>query len=51
MKTEITDIKKWIGIYTNPKTWQEFDVAQRELKIVHNKYGTIDINIIKQLIN
>jgi hypothetical protein len=50
MKTEITDIKKWIGIYTNPKTWQEFDVAQRELKKVHNKYGTIDISIIKQLI-
>ena len=50
MKTEITDIKKWIGMYTNPKTWQEFDVAQRELKKVHNKYGTIDISIIKQLI-
>lgn len=51
MRTEITDIKKWIGMYTNPKSEQEFDVAQRELKKVHNKYGTIDINIIKQLIN
>jgi hypothetical protein len=49
MRTEITDIKKWIGMYTNPKNWQEFDVAQRELKKVHNKYGTIDISIIKQL--
>ena len=51
MRTEITDIKKWIGMYTNPNSEQEFDVAQRKLKKVHNKYGTIDINIIKQLIN
>jgi hypothetical protein len=51
MRTEITDIKKWVAMYTNPKSEQEFDVAQRELKKVHNKYGTIDINIIKQLIN
>ncbi len=50
MKTEISDIKKWVAIYINPKNWQEFDVAQRELKKVHSKYGTIDINIIKQLV-
>lgn len=50
MRTELTDIKKWVAMYTNPKTWQEFNVAQRELKKVHKKYGTIDINIIKQLI-
>lgn len=51
MRTEITDIKKWVAIYSNPKSEQEFKVAERELKKVHNKYGTIDINIINQLIN
>lgn len=51
MKTELTDIKKWVAMYVNATTWAEFDKAQRELKKVHNKYGTIDINIIKQLIN
>ena len=49
MRTELTDIKKWVAMYSNPKSKQEFDVAQKELKKVHNKYGTIDISIIKQL--
>ena len=51
MRTELTDLKKWLSMYRNPKTEREFNVAERELKKVHNKYGTIDINIIKQLIN
>lgn len=51
MRTELTDLKKYLSMYRNPKNEREFNVAQRELKKVHDKYGTIDINIIKQLIN
>jgi hypothetical protein len=51
MRTEITDIQKWWLMYTNPKTEQEFERAFQELKKVHDKYGTIDISIIKSLIN
>ena len=50
MRTELTDLRKWLSMYNNPKSEREFNVAQRELKKVHDKYGTIDINIINQLI-
>ena len=50
MQTELTDIKKWLSIYTNPKSEKEFNEAFKHLKKVHDKYGTIDINQIKQLI-
>ena len=50
MRTELTDIKRWLHVYNNPKSEREFNKAERELKKVHNKYGTIDISIIKQLI-
>lgn len=49
MRTELTDIKKWVAMYSNPKSNQEFKLAERELEKVHNKYGTIDVSIIKQL--
>lgn len=48
---EITDIKKWLQIYSNPASGSDFDKAFNELKKVHDKYGTIDIKIIKSLIN
>jgi len=50
MRTELTDIKKWLGMYSNPKSTAEFNKAERELAKVYSKYGTIDINIIKQLV-
>lgn len=50
MRTELTDIQKWVRLYNNPTSEQEFANALRELSKVHKKYGTIDINIIKQLI-
>lgn len=50
MRTELTDISKWTKIYNNPKSYEEFKRAERELLKVHDKYGTIDVNIIKQLI-
>jgi hypothetical protein len=51
MRTEITDIQKWLREYNNPTSQSEWTKAMRELEKVHNKYGTIDINIIKQLIS
>lgn len=51
MRTELTDIVKWTNIYKNPKTYEDFKKAEKELLKVHDKYGTIDINTIKQLIN
>ena len=50
MQTELTDIKKWTDTYLNPPTEQAWKDAYEKLKIVHDKYGTIDINQIKQLI-
>lgn len=51
MRTEITDIQKWVREYNHPTSESEFVKAMRELEKVHKKYGTIDINIIKQLIS
>jgi hypothetical protein len=47
---EITHIKKWLRIYSNPSSVSDFNKSFKELKKVHDKYGTIDINIIKSLI-
>lgn len=51
MRTELTDIQKWLSMYTNPKTEAEFNQASKQLSKVHSKYGTIDIQTIKQLIS
>lgn len=50
MRTEITDIQKWVREYNNPTSEQQFVKAKCELEKVHNKYGTIEISIIKSLI-
>ena len=51
MRTELTDIEKWLYRYNNPNSLMEFNKAFKELKKVHDKYGTIEINKIKSLIN
>jgi len=51
MRTEITDIQKWLREYNNPTSKDEWTKALKALEKVHKKYGTIDINIIKQLIS
>jgi len=51
MRTEITDIQKWVREYNNPTSDIQWTKAKRELEKVHSKYGTIDISIIKLLIN
>jgi len=50
MKTEIDQIKEILRSYKYPKNEKEFNSAQTRLLKLHNKYGTIDINIIKELI-
>lgn len=51
MRTELTDIQKWLREYNYPTSQSEWLKAMRELEKVHNKYGTIDISIIKSIIN
>ena len=51
MRTEITDIQKWVREYNNPTSDIRWAKAKSELEKVHNKYGTIDTSIIKSLIN
>lgn len=51
MSTELTDIAKWTRMYQNPQNEEQFYYALKNLSVVHKKYGTIDINQIKQLIN
>lgn len=51
MQTELTDIKKWTDTYLNPPSVEAWKDAYEKLKKVHDKYGTIEISIIKSLIN
>ena len=50
MITEITLLRRMIYLYKYPANKQEFERARMHLNKVHNKYGTIDISIIQQLI-
>lgn len=49
-KTEIDDIQYWIMAYCNPRSMTEFEKAEKELQKVYEKYGTIDLSLIKELI-
>jgi hypothetical protein len=51
MQTEITDIQTWLREYNYPTSEQQFVKAMHALEKVHNKYGTIDLSIIKSIIN
>jgi len=50
MITEITELRKYIKIYNNPPNDKAFAKAEKHLMKVHESYGTIDINTIKNLI-
>ena len=50
METEITELRKWLRVWKYPPNDSAFNEAERHLTKVHNKYGTVDISIIKQLI-
>jgi hypothetical protein len=51
VKTEIGAIQEALHAYYNTRNEREFQAAEKFLVKVHNKYGTIDINIIKSLLN
>ncbi len=51
MRTELNEIQFWTRKYYNPGSFMEYNKAFTYLKKIHDKYGTIDINIIKSLIN
>ena len=50
MKTELTEIQRMERIYETTIDPHQFDVAERYLLKVHDKYGTIDVKIIKEII-
>lgn len=52
MKTELSDIKLATAIYEGHKyaTDQQWQKAEAYLMKVHKKYGTININLIKELL-
>ena len=51
VKTEIGAIQEALHAYYYTRNEREFDMAEKFLLKVHDKYGTIDINIIKSLLN
>lgn len=53
MKTELSDIKLATAIYEGHRssTLKQWQQAEAYLKKVHDKYGTIEISLIKNLIS
>ena len=51
VKTEIGAIQEALYAYENTLDERVFKMAEEYLLKVHDKYGTIDINIIKSLLN
>ena len=51
MKTELDLIKENLKIYRTSSDKKDLYLATKYLKTIHLKYGTIDINIIKEIIN
>ena len=51
VKTEIDAIKEALYAYENTLCEREFNMAEKYLLKVHDKYGTIDVSIIKSLLN
>ena len=50
METEIQQIKKALHYWQHGNE-KQFVKAEKVLKKYHDKYGTVDLTIIKQLIN
>lgn len=51
MKTEIQELKKYRHQYENAQSDYKFEQAQEYLGKVYDKYGTIEIVEIQNLIN
>ncbi len=52
VRTEIDDIREATLIYNGQRyaTWEQWKKAEAYLEKVHKQYGTIDIQIIKDII-
>lgn len=50
IKTQLTELKKFIHQYENAQTDYEFQEAEKYLCKTHDQYGTIDIPTIRNLI-
>ena len=51
VRTEIDAIREALVAYQNPRSMTEFMTAQTYLNKVHDKYGTVDLRVIKSLLN
>ena len=51
VRTEIDAIREALVAYQNPRSMTEFITAQTYLNKVHDKYGTVDLGLIKSLLN
>ena len=50
MQTEITQIRKYLRMYFNPKNNSEFQTARRFLDKIKMQYGTVDPDEIWEII-
>mgnify|MGYP000006910441 CR=1 FL=1 len=50
MKTELTEITNQLHTYMHSNNQEEIDRAEVYLKKIHNKYGTVDVVQIKNII-
>ena len=50
MRTEIDEIKLNLRVYKSTLSLEDYITADSYLKSVHNKYGTVDINIIMDIL-
>tara|TARA_R100001460_G_C3449064_1_gene164429 strand:+ start:145 stop:300 length:156 start_codon:yes stop_codon:yes gene_type:complete len=50
METELTEITKQLNTYLHSADQEHRDYAEIYLRNVHRKYGTVDTQIIKNII-
>jgi len=50
METELTEINKQLNTYLHSANQEQIDCAEVYLRNVHRKYGTVDTQIIKNII-
>tara|TARA_B100001093_G_C26473798_1_gene861784 strand:- start:100 stop:255 length:156 start_codon:yes stop_codon:yes gene_type:complete len=50
MITELTEINKQLKTYLYSNNQEQIDYAENYLRNVHRKYGTVDTQIIKNII-
>jgi len=51
VKTELDAISEALVAYMNPRSVSEFTTADTYLQKVYKIYGTVDVSVIKSLLN